>query len=394
MIRRAGIDSIRLGFCIDQGTEAVSPSVDARPTERTLFEQLQQMIADSLDDRPVMVEFSGGCDSSLVLSAATRACRSVGHADPVPIIYSFGGSDDSDDEACQRVMLDYLGLRERQHIRLDDSDLVSPAALEFVKEHGVIWPSTLAVRDQLWAQLPGGLLLSGEGGDEVLGPRRISSLVLAARSARFRTWRGEYFASAATSVMPRVIRKTRAARDYIDAGAADWLEPGLRRRLLDRLAEMDVSEQLNPRHFPTTYLSRPWLRDGHHNFGEVARLRGLTWVAPLAEPTFIDAVANQIPWHRHTHRHHLLQWYFADALPDQIRRRTTKATFNGAYFGAHTRAFAAEWDGSNSPAGVLPAALRANWRSALPHGGTGMLLQLQALASAHGTTQIAGITTE
>jgi hypothetical protein len=124
----------------------------------------------------MFVGFSGGCDSSLVLSAATHVARRDGHADPVPVTLTYG-NDSSDDERCAELMVRSLNLDE--WIRIDASgrsDMLGPASTASLRELGLLFPATAHPNRSLWGQLSGGTYLTGEAGDEVLGLRRISPL--------------------------------------------------------------------------------------------------------------------------------------------------------------------------------------------------------------------------
>src|SRR5690606_28418837 len=143
------------------------------PTEEAPWTALVASVREHLDDDPCYVTFSGGCDSSLVLAAATDACRNTGHSDPVPITYRYPG--ESADEPFQRPMLDWLGLEDWIHLDLTDSALLAPETTLELQRTGVVWPPSLHTRAAALRTVGPGLLLSGDGGDEVLGSRRVTA---------------------------------------------------------------------------------------------------------------------------------------------------------------------------------------------------------------------------
>jgi hypothetical protein len=68
----------------------VDEDVRARNKRRgSLFEVLIDLILQRISDDPVYVQFSGGCDSSLVLAAAVVACRRGGHDRPIPVTFRY-----------------------------------------------------------------------------------------------------------------------------------------------------------------------------------------------------------------------------------------------------------------------------------------------------------------
>ena len=138
---------------------------------------LVDAVASLLDPSgPTLVEFSGGVDSSLVLSAATVAARRAGWPDPVPVTYRYEQAPATDESAFQDLVVRWLGLREWRVFQLtDEHDVIGPPALELLAEIGPILPGVLAGKAWSLAQLRGQSMLNGEGGDAILGERRITS---------------------------------------------------------------------------------------------------------------------------------------------------------------------------------------------------------------------------
>src|SRR5205085_6520425 len=90
--------------------------------------------------RPCYVQFSGGCDSSIVLAAAADACRRAGHADPIAVSYRF--ATPTADDPFQREVLDHLRLAEWVRLPIDDADVIGAAATPALRANGVVWPAT------------------------------------------------------------------------------------------------------------------------------------------------------------------------------------------------------------------------------------------------------------
>ncbi|MCU1459180.1 MAG: hypothetical protein JWL73_3272 [Actinomycetia bacterium] len=333
----------------------------------------------------VFVEFSGGCDSSLVLATATDVCRRLGAPDPVPLTYRFSGADGSDEQEYQELVVRSLGLRDWEIVDFgSDGDCLGPGAQASLHTTGLVWPATLHFRAGVYAGLGPGLLLTGEGGDEVLGLRRSSWLAEAARyvlRGRRVPPRGTT-RQAMRSLAPHALRRRWATNEIDAAYGADWLHADLRRDLVARAAALAAEEPLSAADWGPYHLSMPRVWIGDHNVRAFAAAHGLRYEAPLMAPDFLAAVADQVPWWEFRGRDILLRHHFADVLPAAILERRTKSVFNEAYFGRHTRAFAARWDGTGLPEGVDARWLKDHWAgTGAIHAGTSMLLHQAWLAT-------------
>jgi asparagine synthase (glutamine-hydrolysing) len=113
----------------------------------------------------------------------------------------------------------------------------------------------------------------------------------------------------------------------------------------------------------------------------LANATGHTVLAPLLEPGFVGALARaggRCGWGTRTATMNALA---GDLLPAEVIRRSGKARFNRAFFGAESRAFAAAWTGRGlDEALVDPEALRREWLSEVPDFRTALLLQSAWLA--------------
>jgi asparagine synthetase B (glutamine-hydrolysing) len=341
---------------------------------------LEETIAVLLDERPCYVEFSGGRDSSAVLAAAAEACRRSGHAAPVPVTLAF--PEPTGDEQYQEQVVEHLALTEWIVVRLDDPDLLGEPARAFVAAHGLVWPATFSVRADALAKLPPGLFLSGEGGDEVLGPRRASVAALPLRHLRRRQRPpASSLRTACVAVAPRVLRSRLAARSLLAGGYGAWLEPSLRSRYARRIADLGAAEPWRPARWAGYYLARPDVALGHAQVERLMAEAGHRWVAPLTSLRFVAAVG-AARWHQHRGRTDFLRTHFADRLPASVIERRDKARFNSVYFGPRTREFARRWDGTGLPPGVDAAWLKHHWAtSPLVHSGTALLLHAAWLST-------------
>ncbi len=329
------------------------------------------------------MSFSGGCDSSLVLSAATVACRQNAHDDPIPITYRFSAAPDTDEHEYQQAMVDHLELGQWIVLDIDDADLVGPGATALLGEYGPSWPASMFATAAALRDIAPGLLLTGEGGDDVLGWRRLSPASDAARAVvrNHRVPPPPLIRAAAVDVMPRALRN-RGARVAIDSAyAPDWLEPELRDRLVATAAELEAAEPRSTTRWLNYHLRLPWVWQATNNLQALHARLGFRWEAPLLSPAFLGALDGSTRWWEYRGRTALLRRHFAELLPGEIVERTSKASFGNVQFGPHTHEFAQAWDGTGCPDGVDAERLREHWLSDDPHIGTAMLLHHAWLAA-------------
>ncbi len=183
------------------------PATD--PTE-TARHALERVVLESVRRAPCGVAFSGGRDSSLLLAVATHVARRDGLPDPVPVSRVFPDVTESDEQTWQETVIRHLGLADWERITIhDELDVVGPIATGIVRQHGVLWPPTLAGDVPLVDVVRGGSMMDGEGGDEVLG----SAAHRVAPLARVRAL------AASGALAPRTAR-ARCACTITGAGAA------------------------------------------------------------------------------------------------------------------------------------------------------------------------------
>ena len=334
------------------------------------------------------VEFSGGCDSSLVLAATVKACRSSGADDPIPVTFRFPGLPETDETEYQSLMVARLGLRD--WVVLDDStgafDVLSPSAQESIRTHGVFFPGTFHNRAHVFRDLGPSALLTGEGGDEILGRRRLTDVRDAARAVVRRNRAARAVRQAVLSVSPRWRRVQTIERAVERGWAADWIvDTNIRRKILRTIALEDAQEPLDPRRYMAYYNSLRRMSVTDHNCRTYAQAYDVEWHAPLGDAAFTNALLGAVPRTRYYGRSELLASFFSELLPTELLLRRDKTHFTRAFLGVHTRVFANGWNGSGLPGGASVEWLSHHWRTESEiHGGTILLLQQAWLASTSG----------
>ncbi|GAB3254606.1 asparagine synthase-related protein [Nocardioides dilutus] len=349
---------------------------------RTPREALDDAIRPALVDGPCYVTFSGGRDSSAVLAAATALARREGHAVPVPVTRVYPDLPDTDESAWQRAVVDHLGITEwiRLELRDGESDLLGPAARDALGSRGVLWPPALQTHGVMFEHLGGGSLLTGEGGDAVLGARRITPLAVLLRRRRPDKALVRYSAAAA---LPRRVRQRYAQRVLQASVQRRWLRPAAFEGHV-RLAAADAAAE--PFHYGAATRSITRRRSFaiiSHNHAAAAGEYGIRASDPLLDPRFVAALARAGGVTGFPGRTATMQDLFSDVLPQAVLCRTTKASFNSAHAGEATREFARTWDGQGVDEDMVDVErLRSVWLSDEPTMATGVLLHTAWLASA------------
>lgn len=338
-------------------------------------EALRAVLAPLLARPPCYVSFSGGRDSSAVLAVATAIARAEGLEDPIPITERYPLLAETDESQWQKAVVDHI--RCRHWVRLDlraDNDFVGATAGESLRRWGVLWPSAVHIKPTLLRAAGGGSLLTGEGGDEVFGPRRAASwphlrkhTAVARRAA---------VGGALQSLLPTPVRRHRRLAEL----RARQLQPWLRAATVERHTRLVAADlEGEPLRWDR---SLQWLlrRRGsvlaRANYRTVGEHYGVTVVDPLLDPRFVAAFGRSGGVAGYPGRTAAMRALFADVLPAAVLQRTTKAMFNRAFMGEPTRRFARSWDGSGVDAtAVDPDRLRAEWLSNRPSALSGLLLQ-------------------
>lgn len=346
-------------------------------------EVLERVALEALVRPPCAVAFSGGRDSSLVLAVATHVARREQLPPPIPVTKVYPDAPDADERVWQERVLRHLGLADWSRVELrDELDIVGPLSRPLLLEHGLIWPPTKHTNIPLWQLVPGGTLLDGEGGDEILGvsAHRVGPLTALARRHRPVTRRS--VRRAARAIAPRPLRAAHERRRQFVDDLAPWLRPAA----LEALREALVTEERRaPLSFEKSVRRTPRRRSqvlADRTLRALAHRYDVTVVSPLTHPDFVAAIGREGGWMGLGDRTVTLRAIAADLLPDAVLARTTKAEFGGAFWGVHARAFAERWDGGGIDGELVDAEeLGALWRSPRRKALTFALLQQVWLAT-------------
>lgn len=362
------------------------PGASPRPARRragppAVVEAMENVLRPALAHPPCLVELSGGRDSSAVLAVALRLARREALPLPVAVTQRFTGVDEADERSWQEQVARALGVEDWERQELDDElDLVGPLAAPSLRRHGVLWPPLAHTRRTSFAGAAGGSAVTGEGGDELFGARRITPVrqvaarmvPLGRRNARM----------AALALAPSPARRA-GVRALLSAGLdIPWLRPAARRALLDRLTDDMLREPLDWRRGAMAHLSSPAVRVALHNLDALAAEVDVRLVHPFLEPRVVEAVGAMAGRFGVRDRTSAMATVFEGLLPEAVLGRRGKARFNRAVFNRHSRQFVERFTGAGVPSDLVDEdALVAAWRAEEPSALTFALLQSCWLAA-------------
>jgi asparagine synthetase B (glutamine-hydrolysing) len=343
------------------------PGLDGSEVPRSgeaLLATLERVVLQALLRPPCLVSFSGGRDSSAVLAVATHVARREGLALPVPATHRFGSVATSAEDEWQEQVVAHLGLDDWARLETEgELDCLGPVATRTLRRHGLLWPFNAHFHVPLLDLARGGSLLTGIGGDEMLTESRWTefrnTLTARRRPAARDALRIGFLAA------PRTLKHRALARRFSHPYA--WLRPAARREVVDDWAAQAASEP----HSWTAHIR--WVRRLRYLEVGLASMRRLAadddvqLIHPFLDAGFAGSLSRLPRGQRFAGRTAAMQALFGDLLPDPILMRSTKASFDGAFWNAASRSFAAEWDGAGVDNDLVDSdALRKEWRSASP----------------------------
>ena len=334
---------------------------------------LEDAVRPALVHPPCLVSFSGGRDSAAVLAVAAHVARREGFEPPIPVTNCFPDAAESDESEWQERVVRRLDLDDWQRVVLtDELDCVGPVARKTLRRHGLLWPFNAYFHVPLLQRAAGGSLLTGAGGDEALSTSpfaRTQLLLAGAARPQPRDVLRVGFALAPAPVRAQVLR--RRIPD-----AFPWLRDHARRAVV-RAAVQEVSAE------PLRWRRRlEWLRRLRHmevgleSLDVLGDSEGVAIRHPLSDVGFWAELAALPRSLRFRSRTDAMRLLFGDLLPEPVLARTTKASFDEAFWNRHSRAFAAAWEGQGVDSELVDLeALRREWFSAAPNPRSYLLIQ-------------------
>lgn len=355
---------------------------DATPAGTPLA-ALERAVLPALLRPPCLVSFSGGRDSSTVLAVATRVARREGLELPVPATNRFAGIASSDEAEWQERVVSDLGLTDWARLEQGgELDCVGRIAGDVLRRHGLVWPFNAHFHVPLLRLAAGGSLLTGIGGDELLtGPRLtgVAHLLLGRRRPERRDVLRLGFVAAPPALKHRVLARSLPL-------PFEWLTPTARHELAHRWGAHGAGEPLRWTAHLRWVRRLRYLHVGTANLGLLARDDDVMLEHPFFAAGFVAALGRLPRQSRYVGRTALMQTLFEGVLADDVLARSSKASFDAAFWNESSRAFAADWDGRGVDPDLVDAeALKSEWMSGSPDPRTFTLVQSAWLA-VHGTS--------
>jgi hypothetical protein len=354
---------------------APRPAPTPAPVTEDPLTALEQALVPVLERGPCFVSFSGGRDSSAVLAAATAAARSEGLPPPVPVTNVFPNAPHSSEADWQELVVSHLGLGEWVRLELrDELDCVGPLAKGILERHGLLWPFNAHFHAPILQVARGGTLLTGVGGDELLGTSqwaRAAAVLSGATRPRFRD-----VPRTLVAVAPHTVRRRALRRRYPADTRLPWLTEDANRELHDRSADDLAREPLRWSRRWRSWNDRRETQVGLRSLELVAEDLGARIEHPLTEHAFVSSVARLAAGRRLHDRTAVLRTVFSPVLPVALLERASKAAFGSVFFGPASRALAEIAPEELDGLGIveLPA-LREEWSAASPDAHSFLLLQ-------------------
>ena len=338
-------------------------------------EALREAVLPALASGPCFVSFSGGRDSSAVLAASVSAARREGLPLPVPVTNVFAEVTSSSESDWQELVVRHLDLDDWVRLELrEELDCVGPVARKLLERHGLLWPFNAHFHAPLLEVARGGTLLTGIGGDELLGTShwaRAAAVLSRATRPRLRDAPRVGLALAPYAVRRTVVRR-RLPIDVRLSWLTDRANGELRRWAADDVA----SEPLRWSERRQWWSLRRATEIGLRSLDLIAEDHAAQIRHPLTDVGFASSVERFAARHRLHDRTSVLLAAFSTILPSPILERTSKAAFDAAFFGSESRALAevvAEELADLEE--IAPAALREEWSRASPDAHSYLLLQ-------------------
>jgi asparagine synthase (glutamine-hydrolysing) len=356
------------------GTAPRPAPTPAHPPGEPL-EALEQALLPALERGPCFVSFSGGRDSSAVLAAAVSAARREGLPLPVPATNVFQDAPRSSETEWQELVVRHLGVDEWVRLELrDELDCVGPLAKGILERHGLLWPFNAHFHAPLLEVARGGTLLTGVGGDELLGTSqwaRAAAVLSGAARPSFRD-----LPRAVVAVAPYAVRREALRRRYPVDTRLPWLTAEANRELLRRSSDDVAREPVRWSRRWRAWSDRRETQIGLRSLELVAEAYGARIEHPLTDLGFVSSVARRAAKSRLHDRTAVLQAVFSSVLPGSVIERTSKAAFNSVFFGADSRSLAEKApDELARVEPVDPNALRRAWAAKSPDAHSFLLLQ-------------------
>jgi asparagine synthase (glutamine-hydrolysing) len=370
-------------WAIPIGRDLLTRPLPRHVTAADPREALEAVVLRALLRAPCLVSFSGGVDSSVVLALAVHVARREGLPLPIPITNRFPSVAEAMETEWQQRVTSHLGVEDWIRLQWDDElDIVGPFATRILRRHGVLAPFNGHFHYPLLERAAGGSLLSGFGGDELfesVSRAAAARVLLQHRRPRRHDLRAVVFALAPRALRAQVIAWRRPFHRY------QWIRSPHRRRLARAFGSWESHDPLrSDRELREWWWPSRMVQCALAGNRLLAADFDVEMDSPFVDPDVLAACAQAggVVGLGAGSRARGFEGIVGDLLPSEIFLRRSKASFDGAFWGPHARAFVDRWDGSGiDPESVDVDLLKAQWSRARPDPHSYVQLHRAWLAS-------------
>lgn len=338
------------------------------------WDALLESFTEILQHPPVLLAFSGGRDSSLLLAAAIACARDHGLPAPIPITYRNVGAPGMQEDAWQELAIERFAVADWERVEgLGELDFLGPLAREALIRHGEArYTPNAHFVIPLARQAKGGTLVLGLGGDELLaGWRWVERAdILARRAPLRRTSLGTLLLGSAPSATRRMLFERR-----LEALDSPWVTPQAKHLLGHWAGELE-DQPTRWDSFVRWSLRRRRLTVTVQTLMSLTHAQGAQLSLPLLGPAFLRALAHAGGEHGWSGRTAAMRAIAEGHVPAETIERRSKAHFDEVYWGPESRAFATRWSGELPHPDLVDAErLREEWLSERPRARSALLMQ-------------------
>ena len=361
-----------------------APKLPPAPRAVTPRDALADEIRSALRRPPCVVLFSGGRDSSGLLATAAHIARTEGLTAPIALTFRFPSEMPRADESdWQEIVIRHAQIEDWIRIEVtDELDCLGQIGRDVLRRHKLIYPIAPHNLVPALRRCRGGSIVTGIGGDEMLGRRSRVADVLARRVRPV----PRDAARIAIAIGPRSVRRARA-RGQAPA-FVNWLTPFGRAAFESHWADVVASNPVTSRRgIRWAWRSRA-LQIGLAAMDLLARDHDVHLHHPFSSPRFVSVLAKEAGIRGYADRTDVMRILFGPLLPDEIRSRATKAAFGAPHWTHYSQEFARSWTGEGvDPDLVDIGALRDLWAGVTPPPGPTLILLKQAWLASNGIGQ-------
>lgn len=332
--------------------------------------------------RPYFVAFTGGVESTADLAIATRAARTSGCPDPIPLTLRYAALSTPEEVAAQEAVVRQLGLSDWERIEIHDQlELVGPVATRALSELGLFWPPNAFSMLPLMDRARGGSFSVMTGLSDFFGYWRWAPLAEVLGGER-RPRRADARLLARALVPPAL--RSALLRPRTVATRMQWLRPEAHDRVRTLKCRRSEAVALSFERAVRTQTTHRCLRASQRALSALAALAGTTLVQVLFEPQSLAALARAGGRSGFTTKARLLEDALGDLLPSGGGLAPKPVDLRPVFFGAGTRAFADRWSGQGLDESLVdPERLRSIWLGPDPDSRTGGLMQAAWMHDQH-----------